>query len=286
MVENNISIDMLSHIGKNKTFVIKYGGSIMNNVSAQEAFIQDISILKSLGINIVIVHGGGPEINKWLKKAGVESRFINGLRVTDDDTMEIVEMVLSGSVNKKLSANLSLKGIKALGLSGRDNGLIKAEKKYLKENGEIIDIGFVGEVVDINKELLSDLLEKDYIPVISPIGCDAVGNIYNINADYAASAVSSALKAEKLIIMTDIEGVYKDINDKDSLITTITIDEIKEYIADGIIKGGMIPKMECCMDAIEKGTINVHLIDGRREHSLVLDTFAESGTRIIAKGGM
>lgn len=288
MVENNISIDMLSHIGKNKnkTFVIKYGGSIMNNVSAQEAFIQDISILKSLGINIVIVHGGGPEINKWLKKAGVESRFINGLRVTDDDTMEIVEMVLSGGVNKKLSANLSLKGIKALGLSGRDNGLIKAEKKYLKENGEIIDIGFVGEVVDINKELLSDLLEKDYIPVISPIGCDAVGNIYNINADYAASAVSSALKAEKLIIMTDIEGVYKDINDKDSLVTTITIDEIKEYIADGIIKGGMIPKMECCMDAIEKGTINVHLIDGRREHSLVLDTFAESGTRIIAKGGM
>lgn len=284
MLENNISIDILPYIGKNKnkTFVIKYGGSIMNNITAQKAFIQDVSILKSFGINIVLVHGGGPEINKWLKKAGVESNFINGLRVTDNDTMEIVEMVLSGNVNKALSANLSLQGLKALGISGRDNSLIKAEKKYLLENGEKIDIGFVGEVVDINKSLLLDLLEKDYIPVISPIGCDDGGNIYNINADYAASAVAAALKAEKLIIMTDIEGVYKDINDKDSLITTITIEEIKEYIAAGIIKGGMIPKMECCMSAIENGTGNVHLLDGRKEHSLILDTFANNGTRIIA----
>lgn len=284
MLENNISIDILPYIGKNKnkTFVIKYGGSIMNNITAQKAFIQDVSILKSFGINIVLVHGGGPEINKWLKKAGVESKFINGLRVTDNDTMEIVEMVLSGNVNKALSANLSLQGLKALGISGRDNSLIKAEKKYLLENGEKIDIGFVGEVVDINKSLLLDLLEKDYIPVISPIGCDDDGNIYNINADYAASAVAAALKAEKLIIMTDIEGVYKDINDKDSLITTITIEEIKEYIEAGIIKGGMIPKMECCMSAIEKGTGNVHLLDGRNEHSLILDTFANNGTRIIA----
>lgn len=288
MQENTISINLLPFIGKNKnkTFVIKYGGSILSNVEAQKAFVQDISILKSFGINVVLVHGGGPEINKWLKKAGVESKFINGLRVTDSDTMEIVEMVLSGSVNKQLSANLSGQGLKAVGLSGRDSNLIKAARKYLFENGEKIDIGFVGEVTDINQKLLLDLLERDYIPVISPIGCDDEGNTYNINADYAASAVAGALKAEKLIIMTDIEGVYKDINDKSSLITSITSEEIKEYINCGIIKGGMIPKMECCMDAIAKGAKNVHLIDGRNEHSLIFDTFGNKGTKIISQGGM
>jgi acetylglutamate kinase len=287
-LENTISISILPYISKykNKTFVIKYGGSIMSNTKAQKAFIQDVSILKSFGINIVLVHGGGPEINKWLQRSGVESRFIKGLRVTDSETMEIVEMVLSGNVNKKLAANLSGQGLNALGISGRDNNLIKARKKYLYEGGEKVDIGFVGEVVSIQKKLLLDLLDKDQIPVISPIGCDAKGNTYNINADYAASAVAAALKAEKLIIMTDIEGVYRDINDKSSLITSITIDEIRYHIASGIINGGMIPKMECCMDAILKGTKNVHLIDGRKEHSLILDTFTNSGTKIISRGGI
>lgn len=288
MHENTISINILPFIAKNKnkTFVIKYGGSIMNNIEAQKAFVQDISVLKSFGINIVLVHGGGPEINRWLKKAGVESKFINGLRVTDSDTMEIVEMVLSGSVNKKLSASLSGQGLNSIGISGRDSNLIKAAKKYLFENGERIDIGFVGEVIGVNQKFLLDLLEKDYIPVISPIGCDDEGNTYNINADYAAAAIAGALSAEKLIIMTDIEGVYKDINDKSSLITTITIEEIKQYIGCGIIKGGMIPKMECCMDAISKGTKNVHLIDGRNEHGLIFDTFGDNGTKIIAQGGI
>lgn len=281
--DNTLSISILSNMSKyrNKTFVIKYGGSIMKNYEAQKAFIEDISILQSLGINIVLVHGGGPEITRWLEKAGIENKFIKGLRVTDSATMEIVEMVLSGSVNKNLSANLSLHGITTIGISGRDSNLIKANKKFLYENGEAIDIGFVGDVAEVNAELLLALIDKSIVPVISPIGCDDEGNIYNINADYAAGAIAAALKAEKLIIMTDIEGVYKNIEDKSSLISSITIDEIKKYIADGIINGGMIPKMECCMDAIIKGTKNVHLIDGRKLHSLIIDTFNNYGTKII-----
>jgi acetylglutamate kinase len=281
--DNTLSINVLSSMSKyrNKTFVIKYGGSIMKNSEAQKAFIEDISILQSLGINIVLVHGGGPEITRWLEKADIENKFIKGLRVTDSATMEIVEMVLSGSVNKNLSANLSLHGITTIGISGRDSKLIKANKKFLYENGEAIDIGFVGDVAEVNAELLLALIDKSIVPVISPIGCDDEGNIYNINADYAAGAIAAALKAEKLIIMTDIEGVYKNIEDKSSLISSITIDEIKKYIADGTINGGMIPKMECCMDAIIKGTKNVHLIDGRKLHSLIIDTFNNYGTKII-----
>jgi acetylglutamate kinase len=266
---------------KNKTFVIKYGGSIMNNLEAQKAFAEDVYLLRKHDINVVIVHGGGPEISRWLKKAGVESKFISGLRVTDTDTMEIVEMVLSGSVNKKLSSNLNKQGLCAAGISGRDANLIKAKKKYLIENGENIDIGFVGEVVSVNPSILIDLLKNNVIPVISPIGNDDDGNAYNINADYAASAVAGALNADKLIIMTDIAGVYKDINDPGSLLASLTIDEIKQYIESGIISGGMIPKMECCMEAILKGTKNVHLVDGRKEHSLLEDTFSGLGTKII-----
>lgn len=283
MSENNKETIMQANISeyKNKTFVIKYGGSIMKNADAQVAFIEDVNNLKNEGINVVIVHGGGPEISKWLEKSGVESKFINGLRVTDAETMEIVEMVLSGSVNKKLTANLCKNNLNALGLSGRDAKLIKAQKKYTYINGEKTDIGFVGEVTGVNQTLLKDLLEKNYIPIISPIACDDDGNTYNINADYATSAIASALEAEKLIILTDIEGVYKDINDKSSLITSITVSEIKQYIKDGIINGGMIPKMECCMEAIESGTKSVHLIDGRKPHCLLIDTFNNSGTKIV-----
>ncbi|MCY6370055.1 acetylglutamate kinase [Clostridium ganghwense] len=271
---------------KEKTFVIKYGGSIMQNKAAEKAFFQDILEMKLAGINIVIVHGGGPEISKWLNKIGIESKFVNGLRVTDKNTIEIVEMVLSGKINKNITANLSTQGLNAIGISGSDSNLLHAKKKYLHDNDKKIDLGFVGDVENINKDLLINLMNKGYIPVIAPIGCDTEGNKYNINADYAASFISSALEAEKLIILTDVEGVYKDIHNKDSLINSITVNEIKTYISSGIINGGMIPKMECCIAALEKGTKNIHLIDGRNEHCLINDTFNNCGTTISLKDVM
>lgn len=280
---NRLVIELTPHIKlyKNKVFVVKYGGSIMENTESQKAFLADAALLKSLGINLVIVHGGGPAINKWLKRANIECKFINGLRVTDKDTMEIVEMVLSGSVNKKLTAELNSLGAKAIGISGRDFNLIKAKKKFSYNEGDRIDLGFVGEVESINKDFLLQLLDLDLIPIISPVGCDSLGNSYNINADSAAAAVACALQAEKLIIMTDIEGVYKDINDKSSLINKLSCQDINKYIEEDIITGGMIPKMQCCQDALEKGTKAVHLIDGRKEHSFILDTFTQSGTEIV-----
>lgn len=268
---------------KGKTFVIKYGGSIMYEESAQSAFIDDLLLLTSIGIRLVIVHGGGPEISKWLNRTGIESRFIKGLRVTDSATMEIVEMVLSGNVNKKLTSFLSIRGLNAIGLSGRDNNLIEAKKKYVYDNSQRIDIGYVGEVVNVNAKTLINLLGNNYLPVISPIGYDLDGNTYNINADYVAAAISGALKAEKLLIMTDIEGVYLDINDPSTLLSSITPDEIKKYIDLGIINGGMIPKLECCIDAIDRGTKNVHLVDGRKQHSLMLNISTDCGTKIIMK---
>jgi acetylglutamate kinase len=286
--ESTIPIEMLPYLNKfkGKTFVIKYGGSVMKNKVAQEAFFNDVATLKNMDINIVIVHGGGPEISKWLDKIGIQSKWVNGLRVTDYYTMEIVEMVLSGDVNKKLSSHLSTRGLNAVGISGRDCNLIRAKKQYVYKGDEKIDIGFVGKIVNINKNLLLDFLDKNYIPVISPIGCDVDGNSYNINADFAAAFISGVLKAEKLIIMTDIEGVYRDINDPTTLLSTLTIEEIHEYIESGEITNGMIPKLECCAEAIEKGTKNVHLLDGRKEHSLILDLCSKSGTRILSGGGI
>jgi acetylglutamate kinase len=283
----HINIETFLQINKfkGKTFVIKYGGSIMDNMEAQDAFIEDLLLLKSIGIKVVIVHGGGPEISKWLKKTGIETKFINGLRVTDSTAMEIVEMVLSGNVNKKLSSRLSQKGLTALGISGKDSELIKAKKKYIYDNGNKLDIGFVGEVTSVNKDLLVSLLNEDIIPVISPIGCDEEGNTYNINADYAASFISGALKAEKLLIMTDIDGVYMDIKDPSSILPSITIDEIKKYTDAGIITGGMIPKLQCCIDALMKGTNSVHLIDGTKKHNLLLNITTSSGTKIITGRG-
>lgn len=285
---NYLNIETILQLNKlrGKTFVIKYGGSIMDNIEAQDAFIEDLIFLTNIGIKVVIVHGGGPEISRWLKRTGIENKFIKGLRVTDSATMEIVEMVLSGNVNKKLSSNLSLKGLNAIGISGKDSTLIKAKKKYVYEDGNKIDIGFVGEVTSINKDVLLGLINNNYIPVISPIGCDAEGNSYNINADYAASFISGVLKAEKLLVMTDIDGVYIDIKDPSTLFPSITIDEIREYTDSGIISGGMIPKLECCIDALDKGTKGVHLIDGRKKHSLLLNITTNSGTKIIAGRGV
>jgi acetylglutamate kinase len=266
---------------KNKTIVIKYGGSIISNALALDAFMYDLLLLRGMGINIVIIHGGGPEISKWLNKAGIESKFINGLRVTDKDTMEIVEMVLSGKVNKKLSSNLSRNGLKTIGISGLDSNLIEVEKKYLDVDGQKIDIGFVGEITYINKEILLKLINSNMIPIISPIGSDDQGNSYNINADSAAAFISGALNAEKLLIMTDIDGVYMDIKDPSTLLNSITVDEIKKYINQGVITGGMIPKLDCCINALNRGTDSVHLIDGRIEHSLLSGLLNNKGTKII-----
>lgn len=268
---------------KGKTFVIKYGGSIMKNENSEKAFIEDVKILRNMGINLVIVHGGGPEISRWLQISGVKSEFVEGLRVTDEKVMEVVQMVLSGKINKKLSLNLNMNDVKSVGLSGVDNRIIQAQKKYIYKNDEKIDIGYVGEVVNINETFILNLIKNGQVPVISPIGCDDEGNIYNINADYAASFISSALNAEKLIILTDVEGVYKDINDKDSLIKNLSIDDIQYYIEEGIISGGMIPKMQCCTSAILGGTKHVHLIDGRNEHCIINDIISYNGTTIYGK---
>lgn len=273
------------NIFENQTFVIKYGGSIMKNLSAQEKFIEDIKELQNANINIVIVHGGGPEISYWLDKMGMENRFYKGLRVTNAETMQVVEMALSGNVNKNLAANLTNKGVNAIGISGRDCNLIIVEKQYAYDDeNNPVDIGYVGEVKKVNADILKALSKNNLIPVISPIGTDTEGNSYNINADYVASFVAGALNADKLIIMTDIDGVYKDINDPSSIFPKLTIPEINQYIRDGIIAGGMIPKMQCCIKAIEMGTKNIQLLDGRVEHTLKNSLFSFNGTQIVSGG--
>lgn len=283
--EKSIELEPLPGLSnfKGKTFVIKYGGSIMKNDSAKKAFFKDVATMRENGINVVIVHGGGPLISAWLQRAGIQSKFINGLRVTDENVMEIVQMVLCGMVNKNLSLNLSIQGVNAIGISGMDGKLIEARKKYLYENNERIDIGFVGEVTNVNERMVLSLLKNGQVPVISPVGYDDKENKYNINADYVASYISSAINADKLIILTDVEGVYKDINDKNSLIPSLTLDTIENYIDTGIICGGMIPKMECCMEAVRNGTKKVHLVDGRNEHCLINDIFCNKGTTILGE---
>lgn len=282
-MKNKLNFDIDKY--KNTTIVIKFGGSIMKENECKEAFIKDIAILKENNINVVIVHGGGPNISSMLEKVGAPTTFINGLRVTDKETMKIVEMTLCGEVNKHLSGELSKKSLNSIGISGRDFNLIKVKKKYSNVDGEKIDLGFVGEVEKINTPALSNLIENDFLPVIAPIGSDNLGNTYNINADYVAGAIASALNAEKLILMTDIEGVYLDINDKSSFLESITVDEIKKYIKEGIIKGGMIPKMECCLNAIENGTKTVHLVDGRQKHSLIKSAFLNEINSTSIQGG-
>ncbi|SKC91765.1 acetylglutamate kinase [Maledivibacter halophilus] len=283
----NVLIEALPYIKKfnGKTFVIKFGGSIMKNEEAQNAFIKDIVLMKLIGINLIIVHGGGPKISENIKALGKESEFVNGLRVTDEETMKIVEMVLSGQINKEITFKINNQGVKAIGISGKDGNFIRAIKKYIYNGKEKIDIGFVGEVEEINISFLKDLIDKDYIPVIAPIGFDEEGNSYNINADYVASAVSSAIKSEKLILLTDVEGLYKDINDKSTFISSLDSNEAKDLILQEIIKGGMLPKLECCISAIESGSKSVHMIDGRKEHSLLLEIFTDKGIGTMIKGG-
>lgn len=281
-----ILIEALPYIKKfaGKTFVIKYGGSLMENADLKKKFIEDVALLKLVGINIVIVHGGGKRINAMLSEVDHEVQFIQGQRVTDKKVMQIVEMVLSGQINKDLSACLSAHGLQAVGLSGRDSRLLMAEKKMaVGQDGQPLDLGYVGEVRKVNKELLHALIDTGYVPIISPVAGGADGEVYNVNADYAAGAVSGALKAEKLILLSDIRGLYKDIHDEDSFISEINTEQVRAYIEDGTIAGGMIPKMQCCMHAIEKGTNEVAIIDGRVAHSLLVEIFTNAGSGTMVK---
>ena len=271
-----------------KTIVIKYGGNAMINEELKQKVMEDVSLLKYVGMRPVIVHGGGPDITQFLKKVGKQSAFVSGLRVTDEETVEIAEMVLDGKVNSDIVNMLNCRGVKAVGLSGKDAGLIKASKKLATVYDEAgkqanVDIGYVGQVAAIDTSILDTLLDNGYIPVIAPIGVGDDGESYNINADYVAAEIAGALKAEKLLLLTDTEGVYKDFEDKDTFISTLTVAEAKDYIKTGIISGGMIPKIEACLKSIESGTNKVHIIDGRQPHSIVLELLTSSGigTQVI-----
>ncbi|TYZ24536.1 acetylglutamate kinase [Selenomonas ruminis] len=264
-----------------KTIVIKYGGNAMINDDLKEKVMQDVALMKYVGIRPVIVHGGGPEITGFLKKVGKQSSFVAGLRVTDEETVEIAEMVLDGKVNSEIVNLLNRRGVKAVGLSGKDAGLIQARKKlatvYEGEESKKVDIGYVGEVAAINSGIIEDLLDQDYVPIIAPIGVGENGESYNINADYVAAEIAGALEAEKLLLLTDIEGIYKDFNDKNTFISTLHLPEARQYIKEGIIAGGMIPKVEACLTALEKGAGKTHIIDGRLDHSIILEVFTEQG---------
>ena len=255
-----------------KVIVVKYGGSAMTDEELKKNVIKDVTLLKLVGFKPIVVHGGGKEISRWVGKVGKEAKFVNGLRVTDDETMEIAEMVL-GKVNKSLVTMVQELGVKAVGISGKDGGLLKVEKKY--SNGE--DIGYVGDITEVNTKILEDLLEKDFLPIIAPIGLDDKFETYNINADDAACAIAKAMHADKLAFLTDIEGVYKDPNDKETFISRLTVSEAEELIQKGYIGGGMLPKLNNCTDAISNGVNRVHILDGRKPHCLLLEIFTNKG---------
>ena len=269
-----VLIEALPYIQRfnRKIIVVKYGGSAMVDEELKKHVIQDVTLLKLVGFKPIIVHGGGKEISKWVGKVGMEPVFVNGLRKTDEATMEIAEMVLN-KVNKSLVTLVQELGVNAVGISGKDGGLLKVEKKY--SNGE--DIGYVGEITEVKPQILYDLLEKDFLPIICPVGMDAEYNSYNINADDAACAIAKAVKAEKLAFLTDIEGVYKDPEDKDTLISELRVSEARELIGDGFIGGGMLPKLNNCIDAIENGVSRVHILDGRIANCLLLEIFTNRG---------
>ena len=254
----------------NKVIVVKYGGNAMINEDLKQQVMEDIVLLVLIGVKVILVHGGGPEISEMLKKIGKESTFVDGLRVTDRETAEIVQMVLAGKVNKSLVNLLEMKGGRAVGISGLDGRLIEAEPKDER-------LGYVGEITAVNIEPINDLLDRGYIPVVSTVGCDKAGNVYNINADTAAAYIAGALKAERLISMTDIAGILRDKNDPDSLIPCIDIKGAGELFRDGTICGGMIPKVECCIDAIRRGVKKVIIMDGRVPHSLLIETLTDEG---------
>ncbi len=255
---------------KDKIIVVKYGGNAMINEELKDSVMRDIVLLSLIGIKVVLVHGGGPEITDMLAKVGKKTEFVNGLRVTDKESVEIVQMVLAGKINKNLVNLLSVQGGKAIGLSGIDGQMIMAQPKDPA-------LGFVGDITDVNPQIIFDVLDKGYIPVISTVACDAEGNTYNVNADTAAAKIAGALSAESLISMTDISGILRDKDDPDSLISTICVSDTHELISDGVINGGMIPKVECCTEAIRRGVKKVFIIDGRVPHSLLIETLTDEG---------
>lgn len=258
-----------------KTVVVKYGGNAMLNEDLKQAVMKDIVLLNTIGVKVVLVHGGGPEINKMLERVGKESKFINGLRYTDKETMEIVQMVLTGKLNKAIVGILLQEGGRAVGISGVDSGLLRAKK--IDRDGK--DLGFVGEVTKVHPEIINDLLEKDFIPVISTVAIGETGDqsLYNINADTAAAKIAVALKAEKFVQLTNVAGVLKDVNNPKSLITRIPMPTVPQLIENGTIAGGMIPKVECCMIALKGGVPRTHIIDGRVPHSLLIEMFSDRG---------
>ena len=253
-----------------KIVVVKYGGNAMISEELKMQVMEDIVLLWLIGVRPVLVHGGGPEISEMLKKVGKESQFVDGLRVTDKETAEIVQMVLAGKINTQLVNLLGEFGGNAVGISGIDGHLIEAKVKDER-------LGFVGEITNVNVQPILDLIEKQYIPVVSTVGCDSEGNVYNINADTAASYIAGAMHAERLITMTDIPGILKDVNDPDSLIKRVTTEEARELFSEGVITGGMIPKVECCIEAIEKGVRRVTILDGRVPHAVLLELLTDEG---------
>ena len=279
-----VLIEALPYIQRfnRKIIVVKYGGSAMVDETLKRRVIEDVTLLKLVGFKPIIVHGGGKEISGMVTRLGMEPRFVNGLRVTDEETMEVAEMVL-GKVNKSLVQLVESLGVRAIGISGKDGGLLTVEKKYA--NGE--DVGFVGEITEVNGDILYDLLEKDFLPIVCPIGMDKDFQTYNINADDAACAIARAMKAEKLAFLTDIEGVYKDPKNPDTLISELTVSEAKNLMKEGYIGGGMLPKLQNCMDAIENGVSRVHILDGRIPHCLLLEIFTNKGigTAILKDDG-
>ena len=280
-----VLIEALPYIQRfnRKIIVVKYGGSAMVDENLKKSVIQDVVLLKLVGFKPIIVHGGGKEISRWVNKVGKEAKFINGLRVTDEETMEIAERVLSKG-NKELVTLVESLGVKAVGVSGKDGALLTVEKKY----SEGQDIGFVGNITDVNPKILYDLLEKDFLPIVCPVGLDSEFKTYNINADDAACAIAKSMNAEKLAFLTDIEGVYRDPKDPESLISKLFVKEAKELISQGNVGGGMIPKLQNCIDAIEEGVSRVHILDGRIKHCLLLEIFTDKGigTAILRKEGI
>lgn len=255
-----------------ETIVVKYGGNAMINEKLKSAVMSDLVLMQLVGINVVLVHGGGPEINSMLDAVGKESRFENGMRVTDKETIDIVQMVLAGKVNKSLVQLLESHGGKALGLCGLDGRLLMAEKLISS-----VDLGYVGEIKEVNPDPLDNAMQNGYIPIVATVAGGYDGNVYNINADLAAAQIAAKLGAKKLILMTDIRGLLRDINDDDSLISVVNVSEVPMLKRDGIIKGGMIPKIDCCVEAVRNGVNRAHIIDGRLEHSILLELFSDEG---------
>ena len=261
-----------------KIVVIKYGGNAMVNEGLKQQVMEDIALLWLIGVKVVLVHGGGPEISSTMKKLGKQAQFVNGLRVTDKETVDIVQMVLAGKVNKDLVNLLQMKGGHAVGLSGIDGGILEATMKNES-------LGFVGDITRVRTQPITDLLEKGYIPVVSTVASDRQGNVYNINGDTAAAVIAGALQAERMILMTDIAGILRDKDDPNSLIPDLTVSQARQLFYDGVISGGMIPKVECCIEAIEHGVKHVVIMDGRVSHSILMELLTDEGAGTMVKGG-